>query len=75
MHYCDVSSLRVFGPYDTFLNNATSMMHFKCPWIQCRTYFLHWVYPLMIQPPNLPQEIADIPRTPITVFSLRGTVY
>lgn len=42
----------------TFLNNATSMMHFK--W----TYFLHWVYPLMIQPPNLPQEIADIPRTP-----------
>lgn len=58
MHDCDVLSLRVFGPYDTFLNNATSMMHFK--W----TYFLHWVYPLMIQPPNLPQEIADIPRTP-----------
>jgi len=51
------------------------MMHFKCPWIQCRTYFLHWVYPLMIQPPNLPQEIADIPRTPMTVFSLRCTVY
>jgi len=25
----------------------------------------------MIQPPNLPQEIADIPRTPMTVFSLR----